>query len=199
VESGWIPAPVPAIYSDPELADYRQWLPLFGIEGQRPLDGSFYSPDIEDYYVSPWELGYGRSVSFNHDFIGRDALLAARETAPRAKVTVVFDPAEADAVLGPGHGYYLTYARHRIELASDPGTLIGLTHQTATLHTAGTVLALSLVSKEHAAPGTEVTVTWGEHPGDGTAPDADLGFPRIRGTVAPAPYDAYAATQYRSH
>ena len=43
------------------------------------------------------------------------------------------------------------------------------------------------------------TVTWGEHPGAGTATDADLGFPVIRATVAPAPYDAYAATQYRRH
>jgi glycine cleavage system aminomethyltransferase T len=199
VESGWIPSPIPAIYTDPALEDYRRWLPLFGIEGQRPVNGSFYSPDIEDYYISPWELGYGRSVSFNHDFIGRDALLAARETAPRTKVTLVLDPDEVDAALGAGHGFYLTYARHRIELASDPGTLVGLTHQTATLDTAGTVLALSLINKEHAAPGTEVTVTWGEHPGDGTAPDADLGFPRIRATVAPAPYDAYAATRYRRH
>jgi hypothetical protein len=28
------------------------------------------------------ELGCGRSISFNHHFIGRDALLAAKETAP---------------------------------------------------------------------------------------------------------------------
>ena len=73
------------------------------------------------------------------------------------------------------------------------------TCQTATLDTAGTVLALTLINKEHAAPGTQVTVTWGEHPGAGTAPDADLGFPKLRATVAPAPYDAYAATQYRRH
>ena len=199
VESGWVPSPIPAIYTDPELDDYRRWLPLFGIEGQRPLNGSFYSPDIADYYVSPWELGYGRSISFNHDFIGRDALLAARETAPRTKVTLVLDPDDVAAALGPGHGFYLTYARHRVELAGDPGPLVGLTHQTATLDTAGTVLALTLIGQEHATPGTQVTVTWGEHPGDGTAPDAALGFPRLRATVAPAPYDAYAATRYRRH
>jgi vanillate/3-O-methylgallate O-demethylase len=76
---------------------------------------------------------------------------------------------------------------------------IGLTHQTATLDTAGTILALTLINKEHATPGTEVTVIWGEHPGAGTAKDADLGFQKIRATVAPAPYDAYAATQYRRH
>ena len=199
VESGWIPSPVPAIYTDPELADYRTWLPLFGIEGKRPLNGSFYSDSIEDYYVSPWELGYGRSISFNHDFIGRDALMKAKETAPRTKVTLVLDPADVTAVLGDGHDYYLTYARHRVELVNGTGDLIGLTHQTATLDTAGTILALTLINKEHAVPGTQVTVTWGEHPGAGTAPDADLGFPKLRATVAPAPYDAYAATQYRRH
>jgi len=199
VESGWVPSPVPSVYTAPDLADYRAWLPLFGIEGQRPLNGSFYSDDIEDYYVSPWELGYGRSLSFGHDFIGRDALLAGRDTAPRVKVTLVLDPADVRAVLGDGHGYYLTYARHRVELPGQPGTLIGLTHQTATLDTAGTILALTLINKEHAAPGTDVTVAWGEHPGAGTATDADLGFPLIRATVAPAPYDAYAATQYRRH
>jgi hypothetical protein len=32
-----------------------------------------------------------------------------------------------------------------------------------------------------------------------TATDADLGFPLIPATVAPAPDNAYAATQYRRH
>lgn len=40
-------------------------------------------------------------------------------------------------------------------------------------------------------------MVWGGHPGPGTAPHADLGFPRIRATVQPAPYDAHARTQYR--
>jgi glycine cleavage system aminomethyltransferase T len=199
VESGWVPSPVPAIYTDPDLADYRSWLPLFGIEGKRPLNGSYYSDNIEDYYVSPWELGYGRSISFNHDFIGRDALRAARETAPRTKVTLVLHPQDVNAVLGEDHGYYLTYARHRVERADGHADLIGLTHQTATLDTAGTILALTLINKDHATPGTQVMVIWGEHPGAGTAKDADLGFQKIRATVAPAPYDAYAATQYRRH
>ena len=52
-------------------------------------------------------------------------------------------------------------------------------------------------AKRFAEPGTAVSVVWGEHPGEGTSPDVDLGFPRIRATVAPAPYDAHARTQYR--
>jgi vanillate/3-O-methylgallate O-demethylase len=77
------------------------------------------------------------------------------------------------------------------------GGLVGLTYQTATIDPAGTILALTIIDKQFAEPGTEVSVVWGEHPGAGTSPDADLGFPRIRATVAPAPYDAHARTQYR--
>ena len=197
VESGWIPSPIPAIYTDPGLAGYRAWLPLFGIEGKRPLNGSFFSEDIEDYYVSPYDLGYGKSIAFNHDFIGREALEKARESHRRTKVTLVLDPADVRRVLGPDHGYYLTYARHRVEAAD--GALVGLTHQTATLDPAGTILALTLIDSDRATPGTPVEVVWGEHPGPGTDPEADLGFPRIRATVAPAPYDAHARTQYRRH
>jgi vanillate/3-O-methylgallate O-demethylase len=196
VESGWIPSPIPAIYSDPDLAGYRAWLPLFGIEGQRPLNGSFYSPDIEDYYCTPYELGYAKSISFNHDFIGRDGLARQRDNVRRAKVTLAFDPADVAAVLGADPGYHLTYARNRIEAG---GSLVGFTYQTATIDPAGTILSLSLVDVAQAVPGTQVSVVWGDHPGAGTAPDADLGFPRVRATVAPAPYEAYARTAYRRH
>jgi glycine cleavage system aminomethyltransferase T len=32
------------------------------------------SKNIEDYYTSPWELGYDGFTSSTHDFIGKDAL-----------------------------------------------------------------------------------------------------------------------------
>ena len=169
VESGWIPSPIPAIYTDPDLADYRRWLPLFGIEGQRPLHGSFFSPDIEDYYLSPFELGYGRSISFNHDFIGRDALMAAKDQVTRRKVTVVLDPEDARRVLG--EGFVLNHARYRVETGSE---IAGMTYQAASLEPAGTVLALAMLEERFAEPGTAVEVVWGDHPGPGTAPDTQL-------------------------
>jgi vanillate/3-O-methylgallate O-demethylase len=194
VESGWIPSPIPAIYTDPDLLDYRKHLPLYGIEGQRPLNGSFFSENIEDYYCSPYELGYGRSIFFNHDFIGRAALEKAQGNVARSKVTLVFDPADVRTVLGEDAGFQLSYARHRVEAGP---ALAGLTYQTASIDPAGTILSLAILGKEYAEPGTEVSVVWGEHPGPGTAPDADLGFPRIRATVRPAPYDQHARTLYR--
>ncbi|MBB3927121.1 hypothetical protein GGR43_002844 [Sphingobium jiangsuense] len=53
------------------------------------------------------------------------------------------------------------------------------------------------MDERYAEPGTQVEVLWGEHPGPGTPADADLGFPRIRATVAPSPYNEHARTAYR--
>jgi len=195
VESGWIPSPTPAVYTDPELLDYRGYLPLYGIEGQRPLHGSFFSTDIEDYYCTPYELGYGRLINLSHDFIGRDALEKAKENVRRTKVTLVFNDDDVHSVLGDDPGFVLSYARNRVEAGS---ALVGSTYHTASLEPYASVLALSLVDREHAEPGTEVTVVWGEHPGPGTEAGAVDGFPRIRATVQPAPYNEYARTQYRS-
>ena len=38
------------------------------------LGGSFVSPDVEDYYVTAWDLGYGHILKFDHEFVGREAL-----------------------------------------------------------------------------------------------------------------------------
>lgn len=196
IESGWIPTPTPAIYTAPELEDYRRFISLYSFEGMRGLHGSFYSDNVEDYYVSPFELGYGKSISFNHDFIGRDALERARDAQLRTKVTLVFNPDDVRQAFGADPGFMLSYARFRVE---GGGEFAGMTFYTAFIDPAGTILSLALVSEQFARPGTEVTVTWGEHPGPGTAPDADLGFARLRATVQPSPYSDVARTTYRSN
>src|SRR5262249_22103514 len=71
LESGWIPSPMPAVYTGATLKPYRQWLPANGYEAMASLGGSFYSKDITDYYFTPYDLGYGSIVKFDHDFIGR--------------------------------------------------------------------------------------------------------------------------------
>jgi glycine cleavage system aminomethyltransferase T len=196
VESGWIPTPTPGIYTDPTLADYRQWLKVFSFEGQKPLHGSAFSPNIEDYYVSPYELGYGRSISFNHDFLGRDALQTAKDNVTRTKVTLELNSGDVREVFGPAFDYYLDYGRYRIEVDGEP---VGVTFYSTHIARLGTVLALSLVDHAYAEPGTQVELVFGEHPGAGTDPEADLGFPRVRATVQPSPYNEYARTEYRSN
>ena len=64
-------------------------------------------------------------------------------------------------------------------------------------HSATKILALTLITNRPRHPGHRDLGRAPRRRAPG--PDADLGFPKLRATVAPAPYDAYAATQYRRH
>ena len=62
---------------------------LRGDQRARPAASS--SDEIEDYYLNPWELGYGPFVKFDHDFIGRDALEQIDPEPQRKKVTLAWN------------------------------------------------------------------------------------------------------------
>ena len=63
LESGWIPSPLPAIYTGEELRGYREWLGADSYEATNALAGSFVSDDIEDYYNNPWSSATDSSSS----------------------------------------------------------------------------------------------------------------------------------------
>ncbi len=120
----------------------------------------------------------------------------AKDQVRRTKVTLVLNVDDVHKVYGQDVPFNLTYARHRIEAGSK---MVGMTFYTAYIGPVGTMLALSLIDKEFAAPGTQVTLVVGEHPGAGTDPDAELGFHRIRATVQVAPFNEHARQQYRQN
>ena len=91
LESGWIPSPLPAVYTDERMKKYREWLPASELRGHRRLGGSFVSNNIEDYYVTPYEIGYGPFVKFDHEFIGREALEKIADKPHRRKVTFAWN------------------------------------------------------------------------------------------------------------
>src|SRR5262249_16452309 len=91
LESGWIPSPLPAIYTVEKMKEYRQWLSANSYESMASLGGSFYSDDISDYYLNPYELGYGPLVKLDHDFVGRQLLEKMAEQQTRRKVTLVWN------------------------------------------------------------------------------------------------------------
>ena len=196
IESGWIPTPTAGIYSSPDLQAYREWLSVYSYEGQKPLHGSFFSNNIEDYYASPYELGYGKMVAFNHDFVGRDALERNKDSARRTKVTLVFNKDDAARVFGSELDYLNTYGRYRIEVG---GTMVGMAFQTGMIGPLENILSLGLIDAEFAAPGTQVDFVWGEHPGPGHDPSAEFDYQRIRATVAPSPFNEHARNSYRKN
>jgi len=173
LESGWFPGPIPAIYTGDDLRPYREWLPATGGEASRPLSGSFYSERIEDYYTSPFELGYGKLIDWRHDFIGRDALAKMRRSEQRRKVMLVWDRDDVARLLrmavchDPAPVKYLElplaqYGSKFDRVEDDNGRLVGLSHWTGFLSTEGTVVSIALLDRSFAVPGTVVTVVWGE-------------------------------------
>jgi glycine cleavage system aminomethyltransferase T len=206
LESGWVPAPIPAIYGDdPLLAEYREWLPA-GAAGS--IGGSVDSTDIEDYCLTPFDIGYGRTVRFDHDFIGREALERLAQDPPRTKVTLVWNNDDVTAAIGsllgkgPGAKYLdlpkIRYALHQEDKVLLDGEQIGISLDCGYIANERAVVSLATIAKEHAAPGTEVVVIWGEEPNSAKPQVEEHRAWRIRATVAPVPFVRFARTDYRS-
>lgn len=202
-EVGWIGYPTPAVYTDPELAAYRRYLPADGWEAQTQFGGSFRSQNIEDYYVTPWDLGLGKLVKFDHDFIGRAALEAmAAKPPPRQKVTLVWNDEDILKIYGSLMGLDLPFKYMELpkasygfqqcdEVRSPAGDLVGLSNFVGYTVNEAKFLSVAIVNAEHAEPGTEVVVTWGEPDGGSRKPQVEKHRQTsVRAVVAPAPYAA---------
>lgn len=196
VESGWMPIPTPGIYTGDELQDYRKFVGLHSYEGNVPLQGSYFSENIEDYYVTPYELGYGRLVNTKHDFIGKDALLEKKDKVRRTKVTLLWDEDDVRRVLGKTEdlGFFYSHAKDRLEINGD---MYGYSLNAAFIDAENSIISLAYIDKDKVEPGTKVEIAFGQHPGPGTSPDAHRDFPRIKAVVTPTPFNAFARERYR--
>jgi vanillate/3-O-methylgallate O-demethylase len=209
LESGWIPSPLPAIYSSEDLRPYREWLAPDSYEGVNALAGSFVSHDIEDYYLNPWELGYGSFVKFDHDFVGRSALERVDPESQRRKVTLAWNAEDVAKLLaspvdpeGPGYQFFdlpnANYGSSNFDSVLDADdNLVGLSLFTG--YSANERKALSLATVNPDVPlGAEVRVIWGEPDGGSrkttVQPHEQLA---VRAVVSPAPYAAMARETYR--
>lgn len=205
MESGWLPAPVPAIFHQDEgLERYQQWLPLSEVGG---LAGSMDSTDIRDYYVTPYDIGYGRLVAFDHDFAGREALEEIAKNPRRDKVTLIWDPGDVSEAIGslfrpgPGAKYIdlpkARYALHQSDKVLLDGEWVGISTDCGYNANMRSMASLATVDLAYCEPGTEVTVLWGEDP-NSTKPAVEQHIQwEIRATVAPAPFDKFAREEYR--
>jgi vanillate/3-O-methylgallate O-demethylase len=182
LELGWIPRPVPAIFTGDELRSFREWLPATSEEATWALGGSYNAPEIQDYYFTPWELGYGNVVKFDHDFVGREALERTAGDEHRQKVTLVWDPADVarvvESYMQPDElpGLYIelpraTYATWQYDaVRNDDGRTIGASTYTGFIWNERSMLSLAVVEPEFAKPGTRVSVLWGEPDGGAKSP-----------------------------
>jgi glycine cleavage system aminomethyltransferase T len=199
LESGWIPSPLPAVYSGESMRPYREWLPANGYEAMASIGGSFVSDEIEDYYFTPWDLGYGNYVKFDHEFTGRDALSRMAEGAHRRKVTLALDDEDVTRTIGsmfgqPGHAKFIdwpsaVYAMHPFDRVTVDGQTVGLSTWVGYSANEAKMLTLAVLDAEHAGPGTEVTFVWGEEDGGTSKPPVEAHVQTEIGAVVSAvPY-----------
>jgi len=207
LESGWIPSPLPAIYTGDSLKHYREWLGAKSYEGVCSLGGSFVSDNIADYYLTPWDLGYGIMVKFDHDFIGREALEKMASQPHRKKVTLALDTQDILRVMSSmlqtgDKAKFLefpsaVYAMHPYDAVLKDGKTIGVSTWIGYTVNAGRFLTLAMIDAEHATPGTEVSLLWGEPDGGTSKPTVERHVQtEIKATVAPVPYSEVARDSY---
>ena len=207
LESGWIPSPLPAVYSGEKMKKYREWLPASGYEATCSIAGSFASKNIEDYYSTPYELGYGIMVKYDHDFIGREALEKRANEPQRKKVTFAWNAEDVarvmTSILGKGEHYkYIelplsNYGSSSFDAIVKNGKTVGLSMFGGISYNERSMLSLGVVDPDIQI-GEELTLVWGEENG-GTKKSTVEPHKQteIRVTVSPVPYAEVARTTYR--
>jgi vanillate/3-O-methylgallate O-demethylase len=210
LESGWIPCPLPAIFTGEAMKTYREWLPANGYEGTGSLGGSFYSDNIEDYYLTPYDLGYGPFVKFDHDFVGREALEQLAESPPRQKVTLAWNAEDVTRAMGTmfqkeNRAKYIdlplsNYSTWPNDKILKDGKMVGVSTFSGYSSNESTMLSLAIVDVDQSEPGTEVTLVWGEEGGGSAKPVVERHVQtEIRATVSPVPYAEVVRASYRPH
>jgi vanillate/3-O-methylgallate O-demethylase len=206
LESGWIPCPLPAVFTGEDMKAYREWLPANGYEATGSLGGSFYSDDISDYYLTPHDLGYWPFVKFDHDFVGREALEKMADNPQRRKVTLawngedvarafrsMFEKGDASKYIDLPLSNYSTWPNDKV-LAD--GEMVGVSTFSGYSYNERSMLSLAAVDV-HVELGTEVTLVWGEEGGGSAKPVVERHVQaEIRAIVSPCPYSEVARNTY---
>jgi vanillate/3-O-methylgallate O-demethylase len=211
LESGWIPSPLPAVYTGESMRKYREWLPASSYEGTGSLGGSFIGASIDDYYLTPFDLGYGSFVKFDHDFFGREALERRVNAGHRHRRKVTFEwngedlgkifSSLTDRETLPCKFFDLPIANYAsssydvVKLGDRP---VGLSMFTGYSHNERCGLSLGVVDAD-IPPGAELTLLWGEENGGTSKPTVERHRQsEVRVKVAPAPYSRDARHSYHA-
>lgn len=182
---------MPAIFH-PEMAEYLNEFKasMPGFAATFNVAGSFDSDDIRDWYRSPVELGWAKTIKFDHDFIGRTALEKEVANPRRVMRTLVWNSDDVVEVYAslfhkeqspyqfmemPRDQRGYMYADRVLHNGQD----VGVTTSRGYSYYFREMLSLCTIDVADADIGNEVTIIWGE-PGKRQKV--------IRAKVAPAPY-----------
>ena len=199
LESGWIPSPLPAVYTGEKQKAFREWSKPDSYVATGSIAGSFVSNNIEDYYSTPYEMGYGGFVKFDHDFIGREALEKKKDKPHRRKVTFAWDTDDVAKIFGSfinpdGENFkYIdlplsNYGSASFDAVKKGNKIVGLSMFSGTTWNVRQMLSLGVVDPD-IKEGDVLTLVWGEENGGTKKTTVERHKQtEIRVTVAPVPY-----------
>jgi len=209
LESGWLPSPLPAVYTgnDPMLVAYRKWLSGKSYEGMCSIGGSYVPDTVDGYYLTPWDIGYGHIVKFDHDFVGRAALERMKDEKHKTKVTLALDNEEVSRVMssmfaGGSRAKWFefpsaVYSMHPFDMVKADGKVIGVSTWIGYSSNEGKMLSLAMIDPDYVEMGKEVTLVWGEPNGGTTKPTVEPHEQiEIKAIISPVPYSNVARDSY---
>jgi len=209
-ESGWVPSPLPAIFTGKGMKEYREWLGGNSFEAVSSLGGSFAPENVEEYYFTPWDLDYGRVVKFDHDFIGREALEKMADGPHRRKMTLVWNRDDVLKVFGgmmddadlPAKYMEMPaahYATHPYDRVLVDGRDVGVSISPVYSANERAWISLAILDGDAAETGAQVTVIWGEPNGGTTKPNVEPHRQmEVRAEVHPWPIHEASRKFYRA-
>lgn len=148
----------------------------------------------EDYSVTPYDVGWGYLVNFDHDFIGKEALAEIKKNPPRMVVTLEWNADDVadvfasnfrgraveqyDPIETPTDGDMIKMLLRGDQVMKD-GKKIGMAIGRTWAYYERRMVSLAYIKPEYAVEAEKVEILWG-----------DIGHPqkKIRATVAPFPY-----------
>jgi vanillate/3-O-methylgallate O-demethylase len=187
------------------LQDYRDWLGADSYEAVGSIGGSLATDNIEDYYVSPFELGYGFYIGWKTDFIGKDALAKIKDQKHRHKVTLEWNRDDLLKVVASGFEEGTpykwidlpqpNYASTNADLLMRHGKKVGMSMFNGYSFNERCMLSLGIVDAD-VKVGDQLTLIWGEPETTGKTSTEPHKQAEIRVLVAPTPYSREARENY---
>lgn len=156
------------------------------------LYGGSANDDDENYFVTPYDLGWDYLIDFNHEFIGKEALQGIAKNPPRKCVTLEWNADDVGAVFASQLKGAKAELVDDISLSADDnlasyiaskvllnGEVVGIAAGRMTDYYTNHMISLAYIKSDLAFEGNEFKVLWGTN----GAPQME-----IRATVAPFPY-----------
>lgn len=189
----WIHYWYPVLNSGEGLAEYVKHAPATASMGARYNFFGSASDDVQNAFVTPYDVKWDYLINWDHDFIGKEALAEIDKNPPRTVVTLEWDAEDVGRVFASNFMGTGTVPADNITSVGDSGdgtltmskvldaegNMVGVATGRTQDYYHQKMISLAFVARDQAELGRELTVVWG------TNPAAQL---PIKATVAEFPY-----------